>query len=92
MTINGKSLNFVADRIASGQYANAGEVLRAGLRALEEDEREEQVKLEALREAIKAGEESGVAEGDVFAPFSQATSEPHPVFHSPPIDTADSLN
>jgi antitoxin ParD1/3/4 len=57
---------YVATRIESGQYANASEVLRAGLRELERSEREDQIKLEALRAAIQAGEESGVAEGDVM--------------------------
>ena len=58
---------FVAARIKKGRYANASEVLRAGLRALEEDEKEDQARLKALRTAILAGEESGIAEGDVFA-------------------------
>jgi antitoxin ParD1/3/4 len=58
---------FVAARIKKGRYANASEVLRAGLRALEKDEKEDQARLEALRSAIRAGEESGIAEGDVFA-------------------------
>ena len=57
---------FVARRIREGRYANASEVLRAGLRALEEDEKEDQIRLEALRAAIQAGDESGTAEGDVF--------------------------
>jgi antitoxin ParD1/3/4 len=57
---------YVSTRIESGQYANASEVLRAGLRELERSEREDQVKLEALRAAVLAGEESGVAEGDVM--------------------------
>ncbi len=56
---------FVDAKIRNGQYANASEVLRAGLRALKEIEREDQIKLMALREAIIAGENSGVAEGDV---------------------------
>ena len=53
-------------KIQSGQFANASEVLRAGLRALEKDDREDQAKLEALRAAVKAGDESGLAEGDVI--------------------------
>jgi len=53
-------------KIQSGQFANANEVLRAGLRALEKDDREDQAKLEALRAAVKAGDESGLAEGDVI--------------------------
>jgi len=57
---------FVDAKIQSGQYANASEVLRAGLRALEGDEKEDQAKLEALRAAIQAGIDSGVADGDVI--------------------------
>lgn len=57
---------FVARRIREGRYANASEVLRAGLRALEEDEKEDQARLDALRAAIQAGDESGIAEADVF--------------------------
>ena len=41
--------------VESGQYANASEVVRAGLRALEEDEVEQKVKLEGLRLAIVEG-------------------------------------
>lgn len=58
---------FVDAKIESGQYANASEVLRAGLRALEEDDKESQARLEALRTAVKAGIESGAAEGDPIA-------------------------
>ena len=58
---------FVDKRIRNGQYANASEVVRAGLRALEQDEKEDKAKLEALRAALQAGEESGIYEGDVFA-------------------------
>jgi antitoxin ParD1/3/4 len=62
---------FVESKIRKGEYANASEVLRAGLRALEQREREEQLKLEALREAIIAGEHSGVFEGDIFADMDE---------------------
>ena len=55
---------FVDEKIRSGRYANASEVVRAGLRALEEDEQEEAARLEALRSALIAGEESGFVEGD----------------------------
>lgn len=57
---------FVASRIKRGQYANASEVLRAGLRALERDEQEDRIKLAALRSALRVGERSGIAEGDIF--------------------------
>ena len=58
---------FVATRIESGNYANASEVVRAGLRALEKDEREDAAKIAALKQAIRAGEASGIARGDVIA-------------------------
>ena len=62
---------FVDKRIRGGQYANASEVVRAGLRALEQDEKEDKVKLEILNAALAAGEESGVYEGNVFAEMEE---------------------
>jgi antitoxin ParD1/3/4 len=56
---------FVEAKIRKGEYANASEVLRAGLRALEKIEREDKVKLQVLREAITDGENSGVFKGDL---------------------------
>jgi antitoxin ParD1/3/4 len=58
--------SYVDAKIQSGEYANASEVLRAGLRALEQAEREDLARLEALRSAVSAGEASGIAEGDVL--------------------------
>ena len=46
---------FIVHQIGSGRYASASEVVRDGLRILEERE----VKLNALRRALLAGEESG---------------------------------
>jgi antitoxin ParD1/3/4 len=46
---------FVEEQVASGRFASASEVIRAGLRLLEAD----QAKLERLRELIREGEESG---------------------------------
>ena len=57
---------FVDAKIRSGQYANASEVLRAGLRAMEEDDKENKARLEALRTAVQAGIDSGVADGDAI--------------------------
>jgi antitoxin ParD1/3/4 len=58
---------FVAEKIESGRYHNASEVIRASLRSLERDEREDEARLEWLRAEIAKGDASGVAEGDVFA-------------------------
>lgn len=58
---------FVLDKVESGRYENASEVVRAALRALERDELEHEAKLAALRNAIDEGDASGIAAGDVFA-------------------------
>lgn len=49
---------FVQDRISEGRFKNVSEVVRAGLRLLEEDEH----KASALRAAIQEGIDSGIAE------------------------------
>lgn len=46
---------FVQACVHGGRYTNASEVIRAGLRRLEEDEQ----KITALRAAIEEGEASG---------------------------------
>ncbi len=48
---------FISAQIATGRYSNASEIMRASLRLLEEHEQ----KVETLRQALIAGEESGVA-------------------------------
>lgn len=48
---------FIQSRISAGRYKNASEVVRAGLRLLEEEEN----RLMALRTAIQEGLESGIA-------------------------------
>jgi antitoxin ParD1/3/4 len=58
---------FILEKVETGRYENASEVVRAALRSLERDEREYEEKLAALRAAIAEGEASGIAEGDVFA-------------------------
>ena len=47
--------DFIKDRIAQGRYNNASEVIRAGLRLLEEDEG----RVMRLKAAIDEGVESG---------------------------------
>jgi len=58
---------FVAKKVKTGRYENASEVVRAGLRTLEREERQYEAKVAALRAAIDEGDASGVAEGNVFA-------------------------
>jgi antitoxin ParD1/3/4 len=57
---------FVLSKVESGQYENASEVVRAALRTLDREDKRYQAKLEALRNAIDAGDASGIAEDDVF--------------------------
>jgi len=49
--------SFIQNRISAGRFKNTSEVVRAGLRLLEEEEN----KIIALREAIQEGIESGIA-------------------------------
>ena len=49
---------FISKKIAQGRFQSASEVIRAGLRKLEEDE----AKLQALREKLQDGENSPVIE------------------------------
>jgi antitoxin ParD1/3/4 len=41
--------------VSSGRFQNASEVLRAGLRLIEREEAEAKARLEALRDAARAG-------------------------------------
>ena len=54
--------DFVQTAIRKGRYTNVSEVIRAGLRRLEEDEQ----KIAALRAAIEDGENSGYVENFDF--------------------------
>ena len=58
---------FVAVKVETGHYSDASEVMRAALRLLERDERENDEKFSALRSAIDRGMASGIAEPGVFA-------------------------
>ena len=60
---------FVDSKISTGRFKNASEVIRAGLRLLEEEES----KIVALKKAIEEGIESGLSKkfnaGKQFRPF-----------------------
>jgi len=49
--------SFILKKVGSGRYNSASEVIRAGLRLLELEEK----KIEALRSALEQGEKSGIA-------------------------------
>ena len=49
--------NFVDNSISEGRYKNASEVIRAGLRLLEEEEN----RIKVLKNAIREGIDSGIS-------------------------------
>ncbi len=49
--------DFIESSVSKGRFSNASEVVRAGLRLLEEEEN----KISALRSAIQEGLNSGIA-------------------------------
>ena len=61
---------FLSREVASGRYRSASEVVRAGLRLLEDQE----TQMATLRAALIAGEESGAAEAFDFDAFIAAKS------------------
>ena len=68
--------SFVLEKIASGRYENASEVVRAALRTLEREERQFEAKLAALRTAIDEGDARGVARGSSFARVRRTLQHP----------------
>ena len=52
---------FIREQVASGRYNNVSEVVRAGLRLLEDSERIQALQLQALRAEVAAGRASGPA-------------------------------
>jgi antitoxin ParD1/3/4 len=54
--------DMIEDLLQSGRYATASEVMREGLRLVEEREERRKIKLETLRAEIQKGFDSGPAE------------------------------
>lgn len=59
---------FIRDQVNSGRYNNVSEVVRAGLRLLEDQQQRQSLQLEGLRADIAAGKASGNPQpaSDVF--------------------------
>lgn len=60
---------FVKTQLSSGRYNNVSEIVREGLRMLEDQEKWRQLKLETLRTEIQKGVDSGpgIPAEDVFS-------------------------
>lgn len=67
VTIGDHFTQFIGEQVESGRYGSASEVVRAGLRMLEDYE----TKLKALHEALDEGERSGPAEPFDFDAFKK---------------------
>jgi len=65
----------IENLISSGRYSTASEVMREGLRLVEEREEHRKAKLEALRAEIQRGFESGPAEEVNLAEFVQSVKK-----------------
>jgi antitoxin ParD1/3/4 len=61
--------SFVKEQVNTGRFNNVSEVVRAGLRLLEDQEQAQAQKLQELRAAIQAGAASGsgIPADEVFA-------------------------
>lgn len=61
--------SFVKQQVSAGRFNNVSEVVRAGLRLLEDQEQAQALKLQELRAAIQAGAASGagIPADEVFA-------------------------
>lgn len=65
VTIGDHFTGFIAEQVETGRYGSASDVVRAGLRLLEEHE----ARVRALQEALIVGEQSGEPRAIDFEAF-----------------------
>jgi len=65
--------SFIQNKVGSGRYNSFSEVIRAGLRLLEQEER----KIDALKAALDLGENSGIAKDFSAKNHLQGLHEKH---------------
>lgn len=64
---------FINQQLSSGRYGSASEVIRAGLRALEDQE----IKIMNLRNMLVEGENSGIADYSYDSLISELEKDGH---------------
>ena len=65
--------SFIMNKVGSGRYSSVSEVIRAGLRLLEQEER----KMDALKDALNIGENSGISKDYTPQKHLQGLHEKH---------------
>ena len=76
VNLTGELDRFVLEKVESGRYENASEVVRAALRTPGARRPAIRAKLTALRAAIDEGDASGIVEGDAFTRVRQTLKLP----------------
>lgn len=76
VTLTDELDRFLVEKVESGRYEDASDVVRAALRSLAREEQEHEARIAALRSAIDAGDASGVAEQGVFARVRESLKLP----------------
>ena len=77
LALDQHSESFIRRQLDGGHFSSAAEVVRAGLRLLEEQERRHQEELKVLRDELAAGRESGEPEDaeEVFSRLERQFGE-----------------
>lgn len=73
ITLDPHFTEFIASQVKNGRYGSASEVVRAGLRLLEETES----KLERLQRLLNEGEQSGIADYSLESVITELDNEAH---------------
>ncbi len=71
MSLGSHFESFIAERVSDGRFGTASEVVRAGLRLLEEEE----MKIAALRNSLELGERSGFVKDYDIAKVLRSVTE-----------------